>query len=369
MDNVTHTLFAVTLARTPLGRAGRGTTAALVLASNAPDVDIVSAARGGTASYLQWHRGPTHGLPGVIGLGLTVALIVWIATRLRQDRMPDAPRASLPILAAISALGVLLHILMDLPTSYGTRLLSPFDWRWFAFDWVPIIDVYLLTALSATLALGRVSPAARRRNAAIALGLMALNYAVRGAAHHQALTLAPRLFGPTLPQPCDPQAPSSSFVDVWPRRSATTPRDRSAERCLVETAALPTFLSPFRWRVIAHLSNGYEVQDVDILDARFRTPPPASEAMWRRSLRFSNVWTYAVDVAARTPTARIFLGFARFPAARAWLDPAGLATVRFTDMRFAGDVVSLNRQPGNAATFTLTVRIGADGQIQEDLTR
>jgi kynurenine formamidase len=40
MDNLTHTLFAVTLARTPLGRAGRGATAALILASNAPDIDI-----------------------------------------------------------------------------------------------------------------------------------------------------------------------------------------------------------------------------------------------------------------------------------------------------------------------------------------
>src|SRR5690242_15804047 len=60
MDNVTHTLFALTLARTQLGRAGRGTTTALVLASSAPDIDIVTSARG-AVSYLQWHRGPTHG--------------------------------------------------------------------------------------------------------------------------------------------------------------------------------------------------------------------------------------------------------------------------------------------------------------------
>ena len=56
MDNVTHTLFALTLARTPLGRAGRGTTMALVLASNAPDIDIVATVGGGP-SYLTWHRG------------------------------------------------------------------------------------------------------------------------------------------------------------------------------------------------------------------------------------------------------------------------------------------------------------------------
>jgi len=34
MDNLTHTLFGLTLARTPLGRSGRGVTMALVLASS-----------------------------------------------------------------------------------------------------------------------------------------------------------------------------------------------------------------------------------------------------------------------------------------------------------------------------------------------
>ena len=77
MDNVTHTLFALTLARTPLGRAGRGTTVALVLASNAPDVDIV-ATLGGAESYLRWHRGPTHGPLGVMALGkVTVIKAFW----------------------------------------------------------------------------------------------------------------------------------------------------------------------------------------------------------------------------------------------------------------------------------------------------
>ncbi len=80
MDNVTHTLFALTLARTPLARAGRGTAVALVLASNAPDIDIV-ATIGGAPSYLTWHRGPTHGPLGIVGLGLVVAGLVWIARR------------------------------------------------------------------------------------------------------------------------------------------------------------------------------------------------------------------------------------------------------------------------------------------------
>ena len=36
------------------------------------------------------------------------------------------------VLGAAAMIGVLCHILMDFPTSYGTRLLSPFDWHWFA---------------------------------------------------------------------------------------------------------------------------------------------------------------------------------------------------------------------------------------------
>src|ERR1043166_4559358 len=81
MDNLTHTLFGLTLARTPLGRAGRGVTTALVLASNAPDVDIVLTA-GRNLSYMQWHRGPTHGAIGVVALGLLVAFLVRIGQRI-----------------------------------------------------------------------------------------------------------------------------------------------------------------------------------------------------------------------------------------------------------------------------------------------
>src|SRR5690242_6762323 len=129
MDNVTHTLFGATLARTPLARAGRGTTAALVLASNAPDIDIIAALGGGSIKYLQWHRGPTHGPLGVVGLAVVTAVVVWVGRRIydrRRDGAPPsntdaaaAPRdASFAMLVAVSAIGIVFHILMDLPTSY-----------------------------------------------------------------------------------------------------------------------------------------------------------------------------------------------------------------------------------------------------------
>ncbi|HYM23296.1 MAG TPA: metal-dependent hydrolase [Vicinamibacterales bacterium] len=366
MDNVTHTLFGLTLARTPLARAGRGTTAALILASNAPDIDIVTALPGGFVTYLRWHRGPTHGPIGVVTLGLTTALLVWGFDRVvrgRRARAPDGPesRASFVMLAAVSMIGVLCHVLMDLPTSYGTRLVSPFDWHWFAVDWMPIVDIYLLAVLAAGLLFGRGSMSARRRNAALALALMGVNYGVRAAAHHQALVIAPRLFGPTLPQRCADASPATSVIDEWPMASSAGATESAAHRCLVEIAAMPTFFSPFSWRLIARFSNAYEVHDVDLLDARFRTPASSAEAFWRRAVRYPNIWSDAAVRAASTRSAQVFLGFSRFPAARSFTDSAGTATVRFTDIRFvsSGFVDEVRRSD----PFTVIVRTTADGRV------
>jgi inner membrane protein len=362
VDNLTHSLFALTLARTGLGRAGRGTTVALLVASNAPDVDFL-ATGGGGLNYLAWHRGPTHGPLGVIGLGLLSACLVAGGQRLNprwRDEQADAPLA---MLVAVSMIGALLHILMDLPTVYGTRLLSPFDWHWFAVDWLPIVDIYLLIILVAGLFFGRASPEARRRNAAIVLALMAANYGVRAAAHHEALVLAPRLFGPTLPPPCQSTVAQPSVLDSWPRGvPGTAPAGR---RCLVEIAAMPTFLSPFAWRIVARMSNAYELHDIDLMDERFRRPASESDVFWRQTIRYPDAWTPAVEQAATTRIGRVFLGFSRFAAARSATDAGGLTTVRFTDMRFVSGPFApfAMDQTRSANLFSVTVRIGADGRI------
>lgn len=360
MDNLTHTLFGLTLARTPLGRSGRGVTTALVLASNAPDIDFVMGARG-NAAYLQWHRGPTHGPLGIVVLGAVVALLVRGGQRYFGRRRPgDDPEAPFSMLMAASFIGVLCHILMDFPTSYGTRLLSPFNWHWFATDLMPIVDVYLIMILVVGLLFGSASAEARRRNAAIVLVLMAANYGVRAVARYQAISLAPRVFGPTWPQRCDGGAHDDrALVSIWPRQSPAAPS--SGSRCLVEVAAMPSFFSPFRWRLIAQMSNAYELHDVDVLDARLRRPAEADEAPWRIAVRYPNVWTPAVLDAAMARIPQVFLGFSRFPAARSFSDPrTGETTVRWNDMRFA---TGLNIDQRARDLFVVTVRLASDGRV------
>jgi membrane-bound metal-dependent hydrolase YbcI (DUF457 family) len=386
MDNLTHTLFAATLARTPLGRAGRGTTAALIIASNLPDIDIVTTA-GGAVSYLRWHRGPTHGPIGMIGLGLVTAALVSLAYRYvgPLKRPPEdlagagstdstdshgadtAPRvASFAMLAIVSTIGVVMHVLMDLPTSYGVRALSPFSWRWFAVDWMPIVDIWLLIVLGAGLVFGRRSPAAKRWNATIVLMLMAVNYGVRAAAHHQALVAAPRLLGPTMPPPCDPAAPPPRVIDSWPRPPIAMPALPAGKRCVVEIAALPDFTTPFSWRLIAQMSNAYELYQIDLLDPRYRSSASSGEVFWRHVRRYPNIWTPAVEQAASTVLGRVFLGFSRFPAARSVVDAQGVTIVRWTDMRFVMGVTSVDRPRAAPDMFTATVRIAPDGQVVDE---
>jgi len=373
VDNITHTLFAVTLGRTRLARAGRGATAVLVVASNAPDIDILATAGGG-AKYLEWHRGLTHGPLGLAGLGLLSAAIVYAARNAYHRHMiesvdaapwPIEEHASFAMLTALAFIGVVFHVLMDLPTAYGIRLFSPFTWRWFGVDWMPIMDLYLLIVLMAGLLFARPTAAAagaRQRNAAIVLTLMAVNYGVRGYAHHRALEIAPRLFGPTLPQPCDAAPRQPLIVDSWPQPVPAPPPD--GHRCLVELAAIPTFTSPFDWRIVAQMSNAFEIHDLNLLDARFAQPGDDDGAnFWRQVLRYPNVWTPAVHEAAKTRVGQLFLGFSRFPAARTAVDATGATTVRFTDVRFVGGAFGPDGSRRRVQLFTVTIRFDSSGRL------
>jgi membrane-bound metal-dependent hydrolase YbcI (DUF457 family) len=354
LDNVTHTLVGATLGRAVFHRAGRGTTAALVLASNAPDADIVMAA-GGTLDYLAWHRGPTHGPLGVVGLATLTAALVWAWQR-QFDRQRATEHASFPALLGVALAGLVCHVLMDFPTSYGTRLFSPFNWQWYATDLMPIVDIYLLIVLVGGMALGHARPTVRRQAAAAAIAFTLMNYVARAVAHQWALSRATAVMAPTLFGRCRDGVPPS-LISRWPTESATKRRDRGADRCLVEMAAIPTFLSPLRWQIIARNTDFYETLALDLL----RDPPRAPDAIdapWRSASRYPDQWTPAALRAANTELGRVFLGFSRFPATESVLNADESATVRWTDLRF-----NTPDRPGLRGLFSAVVTVAADGRV------
>ena len=124
---------------------------------------------------------------------------------------------------------------------------------------------------------------------------------------------------------------------------------------------MPTFASPFRWRLIAQLSQAYELRDVDLLDGQSR----AGSDVRRLAIRYPSQWTPSVEHAAQSRLARLFLGFSRFPAARSNVDAQGRATVQWSDMRFVMNPLG-DQRPQGAGLFSTTVRVGADGSILDE---
>jgi membrane-bound metal-dependent hydrolase YbcI (DUF457 family) len=338
VDNLTHSLFALTLARTPLRRAGRGTTLTLLLASSAPDSDIVVAVARGGEAYLSAHRGSSHGPLGILALGFVVAGLVYA---IRKRGRPPTPFFNLVGVALIGTLG---HVLMDLPTSYGTRLLSPFDRTWYAIDLMPIIDVYLLGLLASGLIVGRMKVAFRTHIAVGVIALMVANYALRTGLHAMALGRA--------------GGDGAAILDSWPDAPAPKlPSDYScrATPCTLGVAAIPTFGSPFTWRTIRQLSNGYEIREVDLLSGADRSIAwlPSDSAP-------------VVDAARQAPAPRAFLAFSRFPTARVETH-AHETTVRMLDVRFLDAPMREGTEElRGGGLFGVRVRLDSHGRILED---
>jgi inner membrane protein len=310
MDNVTHSLAGLALSRAGLGRTVRGATAALVIGSNLPDLDIVFRAFG-TAAFLDHHRGVSHSLFAAPVLALGLALV--LRAVLGGSRL-------LPLFLC-SLVGVVGHIFIDLCTNYGTRALSPFDRTWYAWDLVFIIDPFVLALLLGTVLLFRRSELSSQV-AAVGLGLLLTYVGARAILHAQALDVA---------------------------RSAVP------EAHVDKLAALPSPLSPFRWKVLADAGTTLYSGEIDLN----RPLPPLT----RRQKRPEDA--VVAKVRETSDVAALFLDFSRFP----WLEvadtPAGYA-VSWRDLRFE-DVpgVSSRQRPG----FVARVLLGPDGRIRSESIR
>ena len=147
MDNLTHSLVGLMLARAGLEKTTPHGTAMMVLAANAPDIDAIFWFSG-TQTYLEWHRSYPH----AIAFAPLVALLPMLLAR---------AKFSWPSFLA-SLIGVFSHLLLDWTNSYGIPLALPFSWHRFRLDIANVFDVWIWTIL-----LGAVVVMARARRAHI----------------------------------------------------------------------------------------------------------------------------------------------------------------------------------------------------------
>ncbi|HEX8089980.1 MAG TPA: metal-dependent hydrolase [Blastocatellia bacterium] len=144
MENLAHTLLGISLAKAGLERATPLATTALVISSNLPDVDVLMRFGDGTADYLKYHRGFTHGFVGLAGLAVALALVLTYLDRKFRLRRDHRRRPVRPLrIFWIAYLGGLGHAFMDFTNNYGVRPLSPFSNRWFYGDIAFVVDPWI----------------------------------------------------------------------------------------------------------------------------------------------------------------------------------------------------------------------------------
>jgi inner membrane protein len=312
LDNLTHSLVGLFLARAGFKHVTPRGTAIMMLAANAPDFDVVCWF-GGSASYIHWHRNITHSLIAIPFMALlSVAIIRWVG------------RKEVRWLAAflIAIVAVASHLVLDLTNVYGVRLLLPFSGRWFHWDTTPIVDL----GLWAILLLGVAAPwfgrlvgseiGERKREvgggwAITALLLFGAYDYGRSVAHDRAAALMA----------------SRTYNGLTPRRTGAFPGE-----------------NPLLWEGIAELSNAYVQAQIDVR-GRFRL---GSEVRFYKAER-----SPAIRAAMQTEPFQRFLEFVQYPI---WVtEPAPelehATRVSLVDLRFGTPA-----EPGFEAVATVTDR-------------
>ncbi len=300
MDPLTHTATGLFLSRAGLNRWTPAATPILILAANAPDIDIVTAA-GGSLNYLHFHRHFTHSLAAIPLMAILSVAVVALLYRKKKVHWIGAFFAAL--------VAVVSHLLLDLTNTYGVRLLSPFSGRWFHLDFTNVVDLWIWAVLLLCVLGPLIS---RLVSSEITSGGGKTRYPGRGFA---VLGLAFLLL-------------YNAGRSVLHTRATAVLDSRiynGAEPLRV--AALPDAVNPWRWRGLVETSGFYAVQDVNLAGefdptraTIYHKPDPGPELSAPRA----------------TPAFRIFLDFSQFPLWRVSpvAEPEGGKEVEVFDMRF-----------------------------------
>ncbi len=277
------------------------------LAAAAPDIDFVLLLFG-EITYLENHRGATHSL---LLMPIWAWLLAVACAILLGRRYPW--RAYYGVIL----LGIFVHILGDLITSYGTQILAPFS------DWAPgwnttfIIDPWF----SGLIVAGLAASLYWRPRTGAALGLAAVTALV--------------LFQYTQ------YRSAVDLGETWAREQGLT--DYVAQ-------AYPQPWEPFNWMVVVDRGEQYAIARVNLRRERApRDPgedafflwqlwaayPPVDEMQWRRHTQFGpqEVAPLAREVWEQEAM-KFFHWFANYPALRSVDRRNYDQCVVFKDMRF-----------------------------------
>ena len=285
MDLVTHALSGIAVANAGFRqRMGRAASLAVTAGAMAPDLDSVMGLWDQFAA-IKYHRGLTHSLLGGVLLAL---LVTWPIYRW-------GPRKRFRNLVGLVYLGILVHIGLDLITSFGIQVFYPFSDARLAWDLAFIVDPILTAAFAVPLLVAWWRPHLAARAVWVGLSVAVLYLALAAGAKATA---------------------QARFAAELDRRVITVDR----------IGVIPRLFSPFRWSAVAQAPGRLYQASV--------TPWPGGTV----GLRFYSQAprNRYVERSDAVESVRIFLWFARFPWIR-YLQGDGEHIVEYRDLRFGAE--------------------------------
>ena len=334
MEPVTHALTSLALARVGQRRLPRFGKAMLVVAGVAPDLDYASYL-GGAGSFLRYDRTLLHSLLSSFLLTIALAAAFYFVALHREKKTSEledsqAPRLTFGTAFLVCTIGIAAHLLLDVLSGVGVRLLWPFRARWFAFDLLRDFDIWILMFLIAGLLLpmliGLVSEEIGERkkrasgggSAIAALALILLYVGAREMLHSRAVDLLE----------------SHDYHG----------------RVALAVGAFPESTSPLEWRGVVSTDNTIEELGVPLGFGREFDPEHSAT-------QYKPDDSPVLEAGEETAAAQRFLKYARFPIAGVVQTGDGYQ-FELRDARFAGD----DDSPCN---ILVRVRIGGDMRILE----
>jgi len=150
MDNLTHSLVGLTIAKAGLERMSPYATTVCVVSANIADADFAYLLLGDRWTWLDHHRGVTHSIVGTVVIGLLIPMLAWAIERLVGIVSQRRPRIRFGGLLMVSMIAAATHPFLDWTNNYGIRPMLPWSGQWFYGDMVYIVDPYIWLLLGAT---------------------------------------------------------------------------------------------------------------------------------------------------------------------------------------------------------------------------
>jgi len=337
VDTITHTLAGAVIAKA-IGdkKIGKWGTVAGLATGFFPDSDFVLGLFN-RQFYLEYHRDFTHSL---LLIPFYALIFSWLFVKISK-RHHFWSFYTLCLLVLIS------HVILDLLTSYGTMILSPFSEARFSWDLVFIIDLIFSGIIFSPLVISILWKDKSRwicRGSLIGLTVYILFCWVQ---HHRAIEL-------------------------------TNAYAKNLNEEVIQVASLPQPISPYRWANYVETKDNVYQGFVD-LTLKNPTQPPkrTAESQFHFSMSLErlkclyqppgkvhyqsypklqdSIW---VEKALATEGVKFFYWFARFPVVNPVNSRENIHRVEVMDVRFL--------LPGIRTPFVYYVEYDDSGKIQSE---